>query len=207
MALAEEVAVRKKESEENRPDATGCFTRGEKSRKNMSVELLRGLMVGAVVGGALLMGPAVSAQDRQSAFATIGEGYTAPTVSQGVSVEWRAFTGTDFPALCEAPAAKTVARLRSRQRSIKVAVGEFFSFGTLKVSAVDALGLPVGPVPITVAIEEGPQPVVDLRAYKLTGKNLRALRPGVFRVRIRTLCGVERGREREVVLRYIVRSN
>jgi len=164
-------------------------------------------VVGVLVGAFLLGCPSLYAQNRKPTFVTVGEGYTAARASQGIRVEWHAFTGSDFAVLCGAPAVKATTRLLARQQTMKVAVDEFFSFSGLKVIAVDATGLSIGPVPITLAVEESAPPWADLKAYKLTGKNVRALRPGTFRVRIRTLCGGAGGRDREVGLRYVVRGN
>ena len=148
----------------------------------------------------------VQAQHEEPYFATIGEGYTAAQASEGISIGWRAFSTPDVPTVCGSPSAESTARLIASQQRIEVVVGEPFSFGDVNVMAVEAAGVPLGPVPITLEIEETPPQIVDLERYKVTGRDVRALRPGTFRIRVRPFCGGTGGPELAVIIHYVAKA-
>ena len=150
----------------------------------------------------MLFGPIVQTQSQSPYFGWIGEGYTAAKESQGLQISWRQFSAPDFESICAA--SPTPDQLTARDTHIELKVGETFSFRDLHVMALDSMGKPLDPVPITLNMEGKTPAIVDFQQYRQSTGPLVAIGSGEFRIQIRTLCSQPTDPHRELIIQYSV---
>jgi hypothetical protein len=153
----------------------------------------------------------LSAKNEKFDYGTIGEGYSAHDLSQGINVAWRMFTIRDIEAVCATVAKPS--RLITKKKEYVITVSDIFSFNDLAVVAVDTAGKPLKPIPIIMEMsetnnttEKDTKELIDIEKYKANGggANVRALRPGTFHIRIRTLCTEPDKPVREIIIKYTI---
>jgi hypothetical protein len=151
-----------------------------------------------------LLAAGVRSQNEKPHFGTIGEGYTAADISQGIDIGWRMFTAPNMGAICAA--AGKAARLITDKIEYVLMVGDTFSFNDLCIVAVDAAGKTLKPTPVTMEIKEEPSDLIDILNYKKDGggAEVHALRPGTFRIRFRTLCTGPDKTEKEIIIKFTI---
>ena len=89
-------------------------------------------------------------------------------------------------AICAS--AESPYQLIAREDLIEVMVGETFSLRDLSVIAVDSVGEPLKPIPITIDTDAETNVIINLDEYIRTGDGILALRPGTFRLWIHPFC-------------------
>ncbi len=115
---------------------------------------------------------------------TLGEGYSAPSLSEGIDVGPRAFTIYTLKEACEGP---HPTRLVAREDHIQLRSGQVFHMRDVSIVAVDSEGKVMKPVPITVD-SDATSEMIDTWNFGAPTDEIRALRPGKFRMRFRALC-------------------
>ena len=150
----------------------------------------------------MTFGPIVQTQGQSPYFWDIGEGYTGEDGSRGLQVSWRQFSAPDLEPLCAS--SPTPDRLVARESHIELKVGETISFQDLHVLALDSMGTPLDPIPITVGIEEKAPPIVDLKNYRESTGPIAVIGTGEFLLRIRRLCLEYTEPEKALFIRYSI---
>jgi len=122
-------------------------------------------------------------------YVRVAEGLTAPSLAEGIRVAPRMFAPSQIVAACRIP--RAVARLEAASEVLDLQVGERFALTSLRIVAVNAANLSMPDVPITIEAEDMNPPVLQLRSDDpdLDHGRIHPLNAGIFRMRIRTMCG------------------
>jgi len=149
------------------------------------------LITAVIVTSSGLSAVETRTEGEKTYFAMHGEGYTATDFSEGIVVGHRMFSAPDNAAMCAC--SPKPALLITNKNEYVMKVGETFSPEDLRVVAVDTVGKTIKPTPIIICIEEKtPELWVgwDNKSKRVSSgsSEIRALRPGSFRMRISSFC-------------------
>ena len=151
----------------------------------------RTLGVGSVLltlwGAALGALPAAAEGSR--GFERVGEGLTSADELAGLDAGYRRFTAPDMAETCDVPWPE-----RIEVRSVPtVTAGAWFDYAGFSVLALDRDGRVIPRVPIGLEIDAGSPPVLAMETshWLAVRDGLKAIRPGVFRLRVATQCAQE----------------
>jgi len=125
-------------------------------------------------------------------FATIAEGYTSEFAGGPIEAAYRMFSAPDFGHVCAAARAGDVRSLRAARPRVEARVAVPMPYAALRVGALDALGVLVPKVPISIESYRWSD-VLDTRQDHIGGDDVTPKKPGTIRIRIRTICDAPGG--------------
>ena len=152
-------------------------------RKIMGVTIAGGFVGGAIgftLGRRANAGPS---------FVQVAEGLSSATLTDGIRVAPRMFTATQLVEACRDPL--VVERIEVAPDPLEMREGGQYALNSLSVVAVSPADVAMAGVPIVLEAEDANPPIVGLRSDDpdLNAGRLRALRAGMFQMRVRTICG------------------
>ena len=124
-------------------------------------------------------------------YVQVAEALTAATLTEGIRVSSRMFTANDLVGACRET--RPVARLEIIPAAIDLPVDGRYPLNRISIVAVNTEGVAVVPgVPIVLETQDTSPPIVQLRSDDpdINAGVLHVVRPGNFRLRARTICGV-----------------
>jgi hypothetical protein len=117
-------------------------------------------------------------------FVHVAEGYASFQQGRGVRVAPRMFSAPDN--VCAS--APSPSSLYSPADQAELHVGQPFPIGRLVIEARDETGRLLPGVPIAIEVEAVEPPVLNTQSNAMPENHLHPVRPGTFRVRVRTIC-------------------
>ena len=124
-------------------------------------------------------------------FVHVAEGYTSGGVDDGIVAARRLFSAPDFEQICS-PVQSPARLVPKTSNPLRLQRGQWFTFETLTVLAVDAANHVVPRVPISIEVEEHHPELLSLRSDLIGDGRVMAIRAGRFRLRISTICSGHR---------------
>ncbi len=126
---------------------------------------------------------------REAPFVTVAEALTMGAQGEAMEVAPRIFTAPDLPRWCAG--AEEAADLRSEAPPVRIEAGGRQDLRDLRIRALNSEGRIVPRVPLAIEIEETIPPIAATGSddADLAAGGIRVLRPGRFRIRVRTICG------------------
>jgi hypothetical protein len=145
-------------------------------------------------------------QNKEPYFGQIGEGYSASDFSERIVIGSHLFPAPDNAAMCAAAPKPT--KLKTNKNEYIIKVGDIFSPKDLRVVAVDADGKILKPTPIIFLIEVKTPEVWVMWDTKLKREtrslhDIRALKSGNFRIRIKPFCELIR---EDLFINFIIKD-
>jgi hypothetical protein len=131
---------------------------------------------------------------------TVAQAWTAPNGESTIDSGYRMFTTPDMGDICAR--APSPARLVAKGR-VMLRVGQWFNFSSLRITAVDAAGRTLQPVPVDLDVEEVYPPLFSLSNDVIGYGGVTPTRAGRFKFRART---IYLGTSAEVFVPAVVRQ-
>jgi hypothetical protein len=167
----------------------GVYDDATYAERKITTATIAGGAIGAAIGFAFGRAEARALPNRY--YVQVGEGITAATLTEGIRVSPRMFTANDLVDACRET--RPVARLEVVPSVLELPVDGRYPLNRISVVAINPSGVAVVPgVPIVLETQDASPPIVQLRSDDpdLNAGVIHVVRPGTFRVRIRTTCGV-----------------